>query len=148
MEANEREIPSLSQKSVVTMLFFQCHYLAAKCAVNPEFPAWAEGRPGPCCQFRFSMYFNSTNSTAPPCLSLLPAVQLVGRRMCFPCADYSSFPVLISLPEGTENRGLKMSASPCSCCYSYSLGRLGIKHSQLRVYTPFQSIGTLSCGSY
>lgn len=35
------------------MVLFQWHYLTVKCYITLEFPAWAQGRPGPGCFFAF-----------------------------------------------------------------------------------------------
>ena len=35
------------------MVLFQWYYLTVKCYITLEFPAWAQGRPGPGCFFVF-----------------------------------------------------------------------------------------------
>lgn len=138
MEANKREIPSLSQKSILNMLFFQHHYLAAKCAITPEFPAWAEERPGPCCYFRFSMYFNSTPAPPPPCFGLLPAVAVSqGEKNIFPMHLLQFLPSASQLARTKIKPRQEDSSQPCSRRCSYSLRGLAIKHSQLAAVHSF-----------
>ena len=70
------------------MVLFQWHYLTVKCYVTLEFPAWAQGRPGPGCFF--CIYHSKAVAPYSRWLSNVSVTQ-EKREECFPCTHCNFF---------------------------------------------------------
>ena len=108
------------------MVLFQWHYLTVKCYITLEFPAWAQGRPGPGCFFAFITAKPSplTHAGSPTC----PLLKKKGKNVSHARAViffffFSCCSVCQNKSKTTERRF--RSASSSAGCYVTVLGGVG-----------------------